>query len=462
MRRHPPLARLLYPTVIAIAAIAGYRFAGMNYDNQVKLTALVVVLAAIVTAVFRPALALALVVALAPFEFFVTALGIEVGTNEILVIIAAFASLPLISLADIPRPLKVGAMLIVIGSIISSTVAISWGIALWGSVRWLCVVILLMAAFRIRPANRARNLAAAIVSATSVVVLGFALLQKAGVYFFVGAPYLSDRIDSTFGYYTVFGAYMAMAALIAINQLTMSWHDRTAGRVALHAAGAAAGLVGVVLSLSRGAALALGAGLLWLLLANIREPRRVMRVVVTVFIVGLIGFAVTPASARKGLSHRISDPAASRYSDLQRFALRRDGLKALEHHQFGIGYGNFPNYLRASSDPNTEHYLFHAHWLPVQIGLDAGWLGLIGFALLVLSPLAAGLRGALLGVVDKSSAGFAAALVGLLAQGWYDYLCYEISFLVGIGLLVWGAWPHENAENASPAELATYVDVNPI
>ena len=242
----------------------------MNYDNQVKSIALVVVVAAIVIAVSWPMLALALVLALAPFEFFVTALGIEVGTNEVLVVVAAFAALRLVSLADVPRSLKTGAALIVIGSIISSTVAIDWRLALWGSTRWLCVAVLLVAAFHIQPASRARKLAATIVSATSIIVLGFALLQKAGVYFFVGAPYLSYRIDSTFGYYTQFGTYMAIAALIAINQLTMRRYDTAAGPVALHVAGATAGLVGVVLSISRGAALALGAGLLWLLLANIR------------------------------------------------------------------------------------------------------------------------------------------------------------------------------------------------
>ena len=118
----------------------------------------------------------------------------------------------------------------------------------------------------------------------------------------------------------------------------------------------------------------------------------------------------------------------------------------MEQRPFGLGYGNFPAYLRTNvSNPHIQTAFFHAHWLPVQVGLDAGWLGLAGFALLAFSPLIVGLRRALLNKIDKGSLGFAAALAGLLAQGWYEYLLAEISFLIILCVMVWGAWPRETS-----------------
>jgi len=128
-------------------------------------------------------------------------------------------------------------------------------------------------------------------------------------------------------------------------------------------------------------------------------------------------------------------------SDRTRFGLQKAGEQALAKYPFGIGYNNFAVYLRGHTrSVNIRRTFFHAGNTPVQVGLDAGWLGLAGFLILWGWPI--GL------VIARGSGGFstvrasacAAALGGFMAQGLFDYLFYEIAFLAFFTVLVWGTW----------------------
>ena len=73
----------------------------------------------------------------------------------------------------------------------------------------------------------------------------------------------------------------------------------------------------------------------------------------------------------------------------------------------------------------------------MQIGLDAGWLGLAGFVLLVVGSLVTAIRaGPWFGLRNIA---FAAALAGFIAQGMFDYLFFDISLLAYFVAMVWGA-----------------------
>ena len=104
-----------------------------------------------------------------------------------------------------------------------------------------------------------------------------------------------------------------------------------------------------------------------------------------------------------------------------------------------MGYGNFSHFLNSSvRNAKIGQAFFHAHETPVEIGLDAGWLGLIGFLTLFSAPIVLTMRGRARGAQRTRATACAAALAGLMAQGLYDYLFYDNAFLVIFLTLVWG------------------------
>jgi hypothetical protein len=198
--------------------------------------------------------------------------------------------------------------------------------------------------------------------------------------------------------------------------------------------------VGLGISLSRGAALGAAVGVIAMVAFSLRNPRRAFALVAALTVsTTAIWFAV-PNSTRTEFSQRLSQPIGSTGSDREHLALARIGEHALATHPLGLGYGNFASYMARTSGPVSGITFFHSHRLPVQIGIDAGWLGLAGFVMLVFYPLTAAVRAAGRGRLGPLAAGYAAALVAVLAQGWFDYLFYELAFLVVFSTLVWGAW----------------------
>jgi hypothetical protein len=443
-------ARTLLPTgrLIDLASVAGafavsmaagavIAFAG-DPERQVKAIALAIGLAGVAVAIVRPAVALALVLGMAPFEFHVTIAGVHTGTNELLLIGLAVAVLPRIRLSAIPHTVRAGGLLLVVGSSIAAVHAQVPSEAIWGAVRWSAVVVLLFAAFAVlRDDARAVPIAARILGATGIAVALLALLQRHGLYAIVGPPYLSDRIDSTFGYYTVFAGFMAIVAVVCAGETVALLRERDPWWI-FHGTGALTATVGVGVSLSRGAIFALCVGVAFAICTQaLRAPRLVgLALVVGVLVVG--GWTLTPHAARSTLVQRLETPSGG---DVVRHALQQAGTRALREHPLGLGYGNFPSYLEAHvSDLRINQAYFHSHRTPVQIGLDAGWLGLAGYVLLLLAPLA---RAVTLGLTRRltiRATAFTGALAAFVAQTWFDYLFYETSFLVFVAALVWAIW----------------------
>jgi hypothetical protein len=346
----------------------------------------------------------------------------------------------------------VGFALLVGGGLAAAIFAERPGLAVWGAIRWGLVAVLVFGGFSLLDNPDTRSRAADVVSTSAIVVAGFGALQLAGFYAFVQEPFLADRIDSTFGFYTQFAAFMAIAAVIATNEAVVALDRANHQRALLHISAASAGCLGVGVSLSRGGFLALVVGFLWLITVNTTHLRRLLRIAAVLLAVASLGFLITPSASRSTLLQRVQDPSLSRGSDNERRALQASGTRALRSLPVGIGYGNFPRYLRRTGLPSgIDTTFFHAHRLPVQVGLDAGWVGLAGFLILSLLPLGRSIENLLRGTPDVHGAGFTAALVGFLAQGWYDYLFYETSFVVLFGLLVWGAWPHRESQPLASA-----------
>ena len=430
-----------------LAAIGGLAIAKLgNPDNQFKAILLLVSLCAIAIAVLNPVFSLGMLVALVAFEFHFTIAGTQSGTNEALVVGLGAVLVWQISARAIPTWAGLGGLAIILGSFISAIGAYDPGQAIWGAVRWACALIAFFAAFsmlRNRP-DAGRRLMDLWCGAAIVVTIG-ALMQKAGIYAIVEPPFFSDKVDSFFGFYTNYGGYIAMSALLATGEVVHCWSTRQLGRATGYGAVLLFVLIGVAVSLSRGALLSLGAGWLVLLVLSFRRGPLLARMAVVLAVFAGAAILATPSSTRNQFVQRFQQPDSAATEDLQRSALQKAGLVALGNHPFGLGYNNFAHYQQQHVHNRfIQTGFFHSHRLPEQMGLDAGWIGGIGFLVLALSPFGLAIRAFVRRTGTARGAAFAGAMAGFLAQGMFDYLFDELAFIVLFLALVYGAW-HEFA-----------------
>ena len=426
-----PVTALLSALLAAGVAMVLFKLGPPQHQLKAGLGVIAVVV--VIAAALRPLLALGLVVALMPFEYHVYGLG----TDEVLIFIAAGILLWRIDARRVPWWVILGSFALVMGSALTVIGAVDKGSALWGAARWLGALLLLAAAFsllRDRPDATRRLID--LITASAVVVVGFALLQRAGIYVIVGPPYQAGQISSTFGYYTVYGGFIAMAAVLATGETLQSLINGERVRALVYGIALTITLLGVAVSLSRGALLCLGAGWIVLIVLNLRRASLIAQGVGLVVVFVAAGYLATPSTTVTQLVNRFSTPIGSQAEDQERFALQQTGRTALAHHPLGLGYGNFSFYLAGHPATGVNAIFFHSHQLLTQVGLDAGWLGLAGFVLLFVGAIVAAIRAGPLGLRNTA---FAAALCGLMAQGLYDYLFYEISMLALWVALIFGA-----------------------
>jgi O-antigen ligase len=201
----------------------------------------------------------------------------------------------------------------------------------------------------------------------------------------------------------------------------------------------------IVFSQSRGGVLGLLAMLLVLLyrLQSIRPNMAVLVLVVSVAVVPLL-----PASYTERMSSIFNaeqDPTGSREA---RRLLMREGYRAfLDNPVFGIGAGQFVNYL----PDKREVPWIETHNAVLQVASELGMLGLVVFVLLVFRGFAAAFRG--MGALsparppplsdsgpDRELALFGAALVasltGWLAAAMFASVAYYWTFYLVLGLAV--------------------------
>jgi hypothetical protein len=419
---------------------------------QRELKAILIVVAglAMVMAALRPQLGLAMLLALMPFEYHFSG----TGTDEVLIVAIALVLMWRIVWRALPQWVALGGVALVLGSFAAAVGAVDPGSALWGAVRWLGAILIMFAAFNVLRRRRdASRRMVDIFTVSAVVVVAFAFAQKVGVYVLVGAPYLSGQPDSFFGYYTVYAGYVGIAATLATGELLIALTEHRVRRAALYGVALLAILVGVAISTSRGGLLALGGGWLLLLAFNVRRGPGFVRGALILAIFALAAYFATPHSTVVKFEQRLTIAAGStRGEDQTRFALQKAGEQALEGHPFGLGYGNFPFYLRAHVRSAQIQMAFdHAHETPVQVGLDSGWIGLLGFLTLWGFPIGLVIARRGRGSSAVRASACAAALGGFMAQGLFDYLFYEIAFLMFFVTLVWGA-AHALSVDSAPRE----------
>jgi hypothetical protein len=427
-----PVSTVLAAILAAVVAVVLYKLG--NPQHQLKAGLGVVAVIVVVLAAMRPVLAIGLVFGLLPFEYHV----FGIGTDEFLIFTVGVVLVQHLQRRRLPLWIFVAGAALVVGSALAALHAQDKGSALWGAIRWLGVLLLLAEAFSILhdEPNAGRKLVD-IISCAAVVVVFFGLLQKAGIYLLVGAPYQAGNIQSFFSYYTNYGGFVAMIAVLASGEVLAALDERDSRRAGVYMGVVVFMLLGVAISASRGALLALGGGWAALLVLSLRRGGLVVRAVALLAVLGVAGYAATPSQTTERYITRFSAPLGSQTEDQQRFALQKLGEHALGQNPLGIGYNNFKFYLANHPIPQANQVFYHSHFLVVQIGLDAGWLGMAGFLLLYVGAMIAAIRaGPRRGLRNIACA---AALSALMAQGLFDYVFFDISLVAVFAALVYGA-----------------------
>lgn len=430
----------LLVALLAILMAAATGLATVKLGSlQHQLKALVIVIAgvAMVVAALRPDYGLIILIALIPFElgFFGT------NSDQVLLYALALTLVWRIRVSAIPSWVAVGGLALVLGAFIAAIDAHNRSAALEGAVDWLAAIAILFVALTVlRERRDASRRMIDIFTGSSVIVVIFAFLQRAGVDAIVGAPFEAGLPNSFFAYYTVYAGYVAMAATLASGEVLIALDRREPVRAAAYGLALVFLITGIAVSTSRGGIVALASGWLLLLALNIRRGPVVARAFVIIAIFAGAAFIVTPASTIATIEHRISLSNGSQGEDQERFALQAAGEQALSRYPQGLGFGNFSYYLSTNvRNSKIRQPFFHAHETPIQIGLDSGWLGLAGFLTLFAFPILLVFARQGRGVHTVRASAFAAALGGLMAQGLYDYLFYDPAFFVFFVAMVWGA-----------------------
>jgi hypothetical protein len=428
------LAGLCGVVASAVLAVAMVKLGSVQRD--LKAVLIIVAGIAMVTAALRPEIGLVMLLVLTPFEFSFSG----TGTDEVLTVAIAAVLIWRLRARDIPPWVSVGGLSLVIGSFLAAINAHEPTDALWGGLRWMSTVVILFAALTVlRHRRDASRRMVDIFTGSAVVVSIFGFAQTAGIYVLVHPSFTPGHASSFFGYYTNYADYVAIAVILATGEVVAALAARRPGRAAGYSAVVVITLVGVAVSTSRGGLLAIGVGWLMLLALNYRRGSVLIQAGVMLVVLGAVGYAAIPRSTVTKIEARFSHRLGSLEEDKQRFAIENAGKKALGENPLGLGYANFSFYSRAEVHSNQVHRVFaHAQNTPVQMGLDAGWLGGIGFLVLVLWPIGLVLTTRAKGPSAIRASACAAALGGFMAQNLFDYMFYEIAFLVFVLTLVWG------------------------
>jgi O-antigen ligase len=221
--------------------------------------------------------------------------------------------------------------------------------------------------------------------------------------------FLFDAVGGS-GLHLTYGGLMSMQCVVFLSLFMESKETKTR---LFYSAGTALSFFAVIMSFSRSSWVGLAAGLVFLLIMNIRKTWKwaAGAVVVSMIIIALVPFVRTRA---------LTIVSAKKVADSSRFEIWGTAWNILKKNPvFGVGSGNFIK-LYDQNRPAGSH--FDAKGEPhndiLNCWLNGGVLGLLGYLCLFIVLILSGVR-AWLKAPDENflSLGLAASAIVMLFQG---------------------------------------------
>lgn len=407
-----------------------------SFQHQLKAFVIVVAAITLVVAALRPEYGLVILVTIIPFGF-----GFYgTGSSSVLLWSLPLVMMWRIRFRQVPAWIVLGGGLIVLGAFIATVGAQEKGTALEGAMYWLGTVLVLAVALTVFRSRRdASRRLVNILTVQGVVLAIFGFLQQHGLHALVGSEFNPGRPNSFLSYYTVYAGYLAMVITLATGELLVALEEQRVTRAWMFGGAMVLMLAGITESTSRGGLLALAVGWIMLVALNVRRGSVALRIAIVALLVAAGGYLATPQSTLVTLEHRFAASNGGLGEDQTRFALQKAGQSALSDYPFGLGWGNFRLYLSQNvRNSKIQQPFFHSQETFLQVGIDTGWIGLAGFLVLVVTPLLDAFRSNAGRAAMVRATAFAAALGGFIAQGLYDYVLWDVPFLVFFAAMIFG------------------------
>lgn len=349
--------------------------------------------------------------------------------STLVVVLALTAPVFLVSWVrshSLPRYFKTSTTLLSLGLVLANAASPHGDLAGIGTVRWLLVLNMVAGtvALCMKHEGLTRRLAWWFLAGGAVAsVLG--MMQRAGIYALVGPPYAQGVYNSTFGYYSNFANFVAVASVVGVGLVLNAHREQQRGKwwaVLL----TLLCLYSVAASLSRGALICVGVGVAVIIL---RQITRLGRFVATLFGLGLLGAGAWMITPEEYTSEFVQRFLVAPNGDFLRQQMQNAGVRLLEENPLGIGFNNFSTFV-SSGLVFGEKALSHSHNTFVQMGLDAGWIGGLAFIILTVGSVFAAFRAR----GDAIRLGAGAAVAGFLAQTTQDFFFFEPASMAIFGL----------------------------
>jgi O-antigen ligase len=372
-------------------------------------------------------------------------LGIEIHTTHILLIFLAFQVLIAWAYRQVavPRGFSGPLVLILAGATIASVGGPdTTGSFVRGAGGLLPPLVAGIAAATLIRAKDVSHMVLATAGAC-LVEGGIALLQVTGHAFGPLAPFESGRVNGLFFHPNILGGYLAAASLLLLGVAVHIWSRSRLAATAL-VVPIGFGVAGIGATLSRGALLALVAGIAVLIVLTLRG-RELWVLLALLVAAAAIAIPRIPQSEQTNFQQRFQK-LLQPGTETGRRLIYKEAIQTIEQYPVtGVGPLTFgANARKYGTLPGVEPGLTHAHNVFLEGYLSLGPLGLAGFLwLLVMSVrryLSVFRRARVDPVLKGFAAGALAALTSFLVQGMVDFLFWQLEALVLLLILLGSAF----------------------